>query len=413
MYNEATFEAAGRATQLVGRHYNVIDEDDTVAPDKDEYTEDNVLPTKDDIEQAIGFHRTCIPMLVDPMEDQIIVVGTRWFQVDLLSWIGDNEWKYYTSYERAVREKEGKPAPDGHIVWPEKFNEETLAQIEASMGPYLFSCLYLNNPLRAEDMIFQPKWFQYYDIVPEACDKYITVDPAGNPKNSTAKGKKKHDWNVVMVCGKDRARGGFYIIDYIRFKGGPGELLDELFKFVKTYKPKKVGIEGVAYQESLEYFVTEQMKERNQYFNLELLKHSGNRDSSKKEWRIRSLQPLVRAGVLRFRTWQQELISELQTFPLGANDDLADALSMQLQLVEITLGVDKKTKPEHDPLSFGLDDAVRSVASRFRPDPGTIEDVLFKPHPAATDFDPYEHLDSEMSNDEYLSQRLGSNPSEN
>ena len=87
---EATFEAAGRNTQVVGRHYNLIVEDDTVAPDKDEYTEDNVLPTKDDVDQAIGWHKAATFLLVDYNVDEILVVGTRWFQVDVLSYIKEH-----------------------------------------------------------------------------------------------------------------------------------------------------------------------------------------------------------------------------------------------------------------------------------------------------------------------------------
>lgn len=384
---EATFEAVGRATQVVGRHYNIIIEDDTVAPDKDEYTEDNVLPTKDDIGQAIGWHRAVTPLLVNMMSDMVIVVGTRWFEVDLLSWIGEKE-KWYTSYERAVREKDGLPNPQGSITWPERFGEKALEQIEASMGPYLYSCLYLNCPLRSEDMVFQKKWFQYYETEPTKNFKtYTTVDPAGNPKNSVQK-KAKNDYNTVLTTKKHMPSGRVYIVSYKRFKGSPGELIDAIFEEVVIFKPEVVGIEGIAYQESLEYFVSEEMRKRKIHFNIELLKH-GNRS---KEYRIRALQPLVKAGTLLFKGWMRELITELEVFPLGKNDDLADVLAMQLPMWDLTPVVEEEEQENQDETNFSLESQLRSLAKNHRPLVGTVMDVYNKPIDGAKEPDPYGYL---------------------
>lgn len=384
---EATFEAVGRATQVVGRHYNIIIEDDTVAPDKDEYTEDNVLPTKDDIGQAIGWHRAAIPLLVDMSTDMMIVVGTRWFEIDLLSWIEEKE-TWYVSYERAVRELNGKPNPNGHIVWAQRFGETVLEQIEASMGPYLFSCLYLNAPLRSEDMIFQKKWFQYYDAEPSRDFKTVTtVDPAGNPKNSVQK-KSKNDYNTILTTRKHLPSGRVYVVSYRRFKGSPGDLIEQLFEEVIIYKPEIVGIEGIAYQESLEYFVTQEMRRRKHHFNVELIKH-GNRT---KEFRIRALQPIVKAGTLLFKGWMRELITELEVFPLGKNDDLADVLAMQLPLWDVTPVQEETTVTQHDEASFDLESQLRSIARHHRPVIGGVMDIFNKPFADTKERDPYGYL---------------------
>jgi predicted phage terminase large subunit-like protein len=386
---EGTFEAAGRGTQVVGRHYHLIIEDDTVAPDKDDYTNDNVLPSKEDIEQAIGWHRAAVFLLVDHNVDQMLVVGTRWFELDLLSWIDKNEL-WYQSYVRACRETDGKPDPDGILVWSEKYNDESLRRLEATVGPYLFSCLYLNTPLRSEDMIFQKGWFQAYDIEPRNLAVTITVDPAGNPKNSTSKRKKKNDFNVLMVCGKAK-NGRCYVLEYIRFRGSPGQLIDHLFELVSKYKKslRGVGVEGIAYQESLEYFISEEMRAKNLHFNLELLKHGGR----SKEFRIRALQPLVRAGTLLFRPWMTELLAELEVFPLGANDDLADALAMQLQMWDATVAIDEsEAQPDESPTDF--QSVLRNHLQQYRPQTGSVFDVLTTVHNVngVETNDPYGHL---------------------
>jgi predicted phage terminase large subunit-like protein len=387
---EGTFDAAGRATQLVGRHYNVVIEDDTVAPDKDEYTEDNVLPTKDDIGQAIGFHQNALFLLIDPNVDQILVVGTRWFELDLLSWIDQREGDYYISYTRACKETNGMPDPDGKLAWPSKYGEASLEMIERAVGPYLFSCLYLNTPLRSEDMIFQKKWFDFYDIEPAGLDVHITIDPAGNPKLSTAKKKKKNDYNVIMVCGSSRKTGVKYVLDYKRFKGGPEDLITELFPLVVQYQSrlKEVGVEGIAYQESLDYILTEAMRARNIFFSIKLLKHGGR----SKEWRIRNLQPLVKTKTILFKGWMRELIAELEVFPLGANDDLPDALAMFLQLWGVRTGKEEAEEEEQDDkTAFTLEAALRSLASRHKPPEGVM-DVLYMQEADLGKPSPYQHL---------------------
>jgi len=41
-----------------------------------------LLPVKEDIDLAIGFHRGVIDLQVDFERDQILIVGTRWFEKD-------------------------------------------------------------------------------------------------------------------------------------------------------------------------------------------------------------------------------------------------------------------------------------------------------------------------------------------
>lgn len=329
---EATFETAGTRTKVISRHYDIIIEDDTVAPDLDELGDSNVCPTKDDIDQAIGWHRLAGGLLVDFKTSQLIIVGTRWFEKDLISWNAANE-PSYKRIERAVREDDnGRPDPSGHITYPERFDEKTLEELEHSFGPYLFSCLYLNRPLRSDDMVFQKDWFRFYADPPRNLVCYTLVDPAGGGSSSKkAKSKSDPDYNVVMTVGKEPDAGHLYVLAYDRFRGTPGQLLNSIFEQQKRWNSITVGIEGVQYQNSLEYFCQEQMRRRNQFFHVEMLK-----SVKAKEIRIRALQPLFASGTILIRPHHAELMAELEVFPLGAHDDTADALSMVLQLLDLT-----------------------------------------------------------------------------
>jgi predicted phage terminase large subunit-like protein len=364
---EATFECAGVRTQITSRHYDEIIEDDTVAPDYNELGENALTPTKEDIEMAIGWHRLVMPLLVNPKTSRNIIVGTRWFEKDLISWNAENE-PSFVAYERAVRETDGQPDENGRIVYPQRFDAEVLAQLAASMGPYLFSCLYMNKPMRSKDMVFQLDWFSYYDTEPRDLITYTTVDLSGDPEDS----KGTPDFNVVMTCGKDLTRGNIYVLDYWRGRCNPSEVIDQVFRHVRKWHPVKVGVEAVAYQRSMCYWIKERMRKDGSYFFVEPITPG----RTHKNQRIQQLQPLVHAGVLKFRHHHQELVSELLSFPLAKNDDLGDTLAMQLPMWAQTHSAEEARRMEaNDPFTLeGLIDELRSRTKGLTK--GLVFDVL-------------------------------------
>lgn len=368
---EGTFEAAGAKTQVTGRHYDEIIEDDTVAPDKDEISTENILPTKDDIDQAIGWHRLATPILTPEPLARIIVVGTRWFEIDLLSWIADNE-KWYFSYTRAARETDGHPDPEGEPAFPEVYGEAKLKETEASMGPYMFACLYMNTPTRTSEMLFQPEWFtNWYDTEPQNCMCWTTVDPGNDPEDT----KGKPDYNVVMTCGKDLITGRVYVLDYTRRRCGPSETIEIIFDHVRRFRPVKVAVEAIAYQLSLLHWIKEKKRGHNLYFTVEAIRD--NRRS--KNMRIMGLQPLFSAGRIFLRPHMKELVTEALAFPNGANDDIIDALAMQLEMWTLTKSKVEQAAEivEHDPRNF--DQVIEEFELKRRSvgnDP--IHDMLFE-----------------------------------
>ncbi len=374
-YPENTFESAGTKTALTSRHYNLIVEDDTVSPDLDDFTATNVTPSKEDIEQAIGFHRSVTGLLNDMQKDQILIVGTRWYQHDLISWNAENE-KRYLHIERAVRELDGVPNPKGEPSYPERFNNDVLLELADAWGPYLFSCLYMNLPMSSADMVFLKDWFRFYSDAPRNLITYTTVDPAGgainNSKSRKAKAASDLDYNVVMTVGKDLRSGLVYVLDYDRFRGSAGDTINKIFAHQALWGSITVGIEAQQYQNSIEYYVKEQMGKRNQYFMVEMLK-----SVKAKETRIRALQPLFAAGMIWLRHHHTDLISELEAFPLGAHDDCADALSMMLQLFELSYLPTKTEdiKPT-DPMSLDFAIAAFQLAASSDSD-NLLNEMLF------------------------------------
>jgi predicted phage terminase large subunit-like protein len=270
----------------------------------------------------------------------------------------DNE-KWFKCYVRACREDEnGNADPKGRITFPERFDENSLAQLQASLGPYMFSCLYLNAPMSSADMVFRPEWIKQYEEEPYNLEIFTLVDPAGDATQQTG----DSDYNVVMTTGKHRSSGRIYVLDYWRKRANPKEVVDELFRQEAAWHPIKTGVESVAYQNTFIFWTKEEMAHRNHYFLIEPVKHG----RTSKEARIRGLQPLFANGQVLIRTWMTGLSDELKVFPLGAHDDLIDCLAMGLYFWG-TVAPNRRrewTNPADDTLLF--DRAVEEIQARQR-----------------------------------------------
>lgn len=370
VFDESTFEAAGSGTQVTSRHYDVIIEDDSVAPEGDDLDIDVCAPSKDTVNKAIGWHRLADPLLNSPGESQKIVVGTRWGEVDLLSWIDENEPSYET-YTRAAKEGEdGLPDVNGECVYPSRFNEEVLAGLEQTLGPYLYSALYMNSPMSSSQMTFQPEWIQYYDTEPSHLAIYTTVDLAGLPSET----KGDPDYNVVLTAGKDLDTGNIYVLDFWRKRANPGEVIDEIFAQYKRRKFLKVRVEAVAYQATLQYWLKERMRKEGTHFVVENFTH-GKRS---KEARIQGLVPLFAAGRVFIRSHYKHLEQELLSYPMGQHDDGPDTLSMQVPMWRATRSREDVKRDENakNPLSF--DSAIRELQGRQVKKQGFPYDVMVK-----------------------------------
>jgi predicted phage terminase large subunit-like protein len=376
---ESTFECIGVRGQPTSRHYNIIIEDDTVAPDFDELGQETLAPSHDDVRKAVAWHSLALPLLTNPSTDEIIVVGTRWYEHDLMSHIERNEPQYET-IERSCREdSNGVSDPRGMVTYPERFDADVLAEYETTLGPYFFSTLMLNRPVGIGDMLFRAEWLREYEELPprQSLHVYTTIDPATDPELSTSRADDL-DYSVVMTCGKDMITGDIYVLDYFRERCNPGDMAAAIFEQVLTWRPIVVGYEDVAYQKSLDYWLKELMRQRSQFFILEPIKRVGRKS---KETHIMGLQPIAAAGALYLRSWMNDLRTEFLSFPRGAHDDLIDALAMQTQLWKRTRSKREERQGRNLDSPFSLDAAIESIRARNRTG---RDNIIFDPSRSAS-----------------------------
>jgi predicted phage terminase large subunit-like protein len=343
---EGTFEPAGTGTATTSRHYDIIIEDDTVAPDYDQMTGEIQQPTQAEIEKAIGWHKMCHPLLVHPTKSQIIIVGTRWAKEDLIGWIQENS-PNYKLLSRSAREVPGKigvaatKEQGGVAVW-DRFSDEVLTELELALGPFMFALLYLNIADSCDNIIFKRAYIQYYDTIKPGLMYCTTLDPA--PSDSTGKNTDS-DYNAILTTAIDVVENKMYVVHYNQVRADPGEVIDLLFNHVNAYKPSVVRVESVAYQKTLIYWIRKRQYADNNMFYIEEVKNARVSKSA----RILALQPWFAAGHVFMKRHHQDLERQLMSFnpakSLG-HDDIIDALSMHVDFWSKSLSLRREEEKQ-------------------------------------------------------------------
>ena len=314
---EGTWEAIGCGGSVISRHYDHIIEDDLIYAKKDDLTGGELMPNRDDIEKAIGWHKLASSLLISPGAGIIDNVGTRWAPFDLINYITKNEkgWKFFI---RRIMNEEGVPS------WPERFSNETIEELKASQGPYMFSTQYMCRPISSSQKVFQRDWLQPYSVLPTGMRYYTTVDLAGWDDASSGRGKHKA-FNVILTCGIDHNRH-LWIARIDRGRFTPTEVVEHVWQHVQAYAVEKVAFEVVYYQKA----ILEEVKRFYEKTGNAFLVSALNRDPKiTKDARIRGLQPIAAAGALHYREDMKDFLEEYEDYPMSATRDILDALSDQ------------------------------------------------------------------------------------
>ena len=212
-------------------------------------------------------------------------------------------------YEKAIRD-------DGSLFFPEKLSHEFLENTKKTMGSYIFANQYLNEVIPKDKQTFKQEWLLYYNEVPKNVNRFIFVDPAISQADTA-------DFTGIVVVAVDSDKRWF--VEYSqRFKVTPTELIKILFEFNKRFNPRIIGIEEVAYQKALLYFLAEEMQRRNEMIPIQGVKPPTDKT---KEMRILSLVPRFEFSRIFLNQGMTNLELELLKFPRGAHDDIIDALA--------------------------------------------------------------------------------------
>jgi predicted phage terminase large subunit-like protein len=309
----------------VGKHGSRMIMDDIVGKEQV-----NTKPNRDKAWEWFGRQFS----VLDP-NCELCIVCTKWHEDDVYGRMQTDE-----SWEKIVM-KVKEPWPDGPFIFPTRFNEKTLKEIQSVQDEYTFSCFYLNEPSGAGVNPFQVGKFTFIEYpfkVEYRKDRskedndytkpwtYLLVDPAATTEGYSCPS------GILLVDALSDKR--LVIREAIQKKYEPDELVELIFAMVKAHKPRKVIIEAEAQQRTYHYWIRKEMFRRKMHFKIEEVKNPRNKT---KYNRILALQPYLHNGDFVFQKdmpGRDALMEEFRTYPNGKTDDMICALYMAIPEVQ-------------------------------------------------------------------------------
>lgn len=155
---EGTFDYLGVDGALQSRHYNRVIQDDLIGKD--------ALDSPLIMESAIDYHKLLVgafdsdPNNPDNDNDEI-VVGNRWSYRDLNYHIRKYEKRFRITNHSALGGCCSKH-PIDIPIFPDEFGAKKLSNWKERLGPYLFSCQFLNRPTPPGENKFKQQWLKQF-----------------------------------------------------------------------------------------------------------------------------------------------------------------------------------------------------------------------------------------------------------
>ncbi len=264
-------------------------------------------------------------------------IGTRYHYFDT----------YATMMERGIKPRIHRATVDGtEFGKPVFLPADVLAQKRMEMQE-TFSAQMLMEPKSKRDAYFKPEWFTQryvatlafgvdptnYRVLPTRLRKYGASDYA------TKQGRG--DYTVHGVVGVDE-NDDIYVLDLWREQAESNVWVDAFIDLALAHKPMKWAEPKDQINNALGPFIDKRMRERKCYLLREQFSEAG--DKSQKARSIQARAAMGKVIIPDEAPWLDEFLSELMAFPIGANDDQVDFLSLIGRMLDTMATASKETK---------------------------------------------------------------------
>lgn len=273
----------------------------------------------------------------------MIVIMTRWHEDDIVGKLltegieseDENEVWDVVNFPALAEEEDTLGRLPGEALFPERYPESRLLQIQHRIGAYWFAALYQQRPAPLEGGMFRREWFlefqpDYmngvyvllkgekrlrYEI--EECVHFATVDPAFSEKSSS-------DFTVINVWALT-PNHDLLLLDVVRKQIEGDKIVNELRDVQAEYRLGRIYVEAYGGGK-----VIAQMA-RSAGLPVTELTVPGD-----KQIRALPLQTRMSTSnffILRGAPWRNTLIAEYLMFPNGKYDDQVDTGAYAAQVV--------------------------------------------------------------------------------
>jgi len=320
-----------RGTKIFGKRPTLAVLDDLVSDD-DAKSPSSMQAIKDTVYKGVDY-------ALDPIRRKVIFNGTPFNMDDILieavesgAW-DVNVWPVCERFPCTKEEFKG--------AWEDRFSYEFVqGKYEMAVKTGKLASFYQELMLRitsVEERLVQDeeiRWYKRQQLLSNQhlFNFYITTDFATSKKQTA-------DYSVISVWAYN-ANGDWYWVDGICERQLMDKTINDLFRFVQTYKPQQVGIEVSGQQGAFISILQTEMMNRNTWFNFASSDKSGTpgiRPTMDKLSRFNLVVPWFKTGKMYF---PEELKGSIimgqcmgqirlaTTSGLKGKDDFLDTISM-------------------------------------------------------------------------------------
>lgn len=267
--------------------------------------------------------REALPSRVNNDQSAIVIIMQRLNEADVSAVAMDIGYDHLCIPMRYERGRSkwvvGKGDPrttEGELMFPERFPEEQVAELERVMGSYAVAGQLQQRPSPRGGGIIKPTWFGAYREVPPLEWRAIFVDTA-------MKTGEANDYSVFECWGRAKT-GQAVLIDLHRGKWEAPELLAEARRFWLKHQQEGNGpLRAMKVEDKVSGTGLIQTLRRE---GIPILPIQRNKD---KISRAHDAAPFIESGNVLLPEWAQWLdafLGECEAFPSGANDDQLDPM---------------------------------------------------------------------------------------
>ena len=361
---EGTYTAVGVGGSVISQHFDHIIEDDLIYAKKDDFSGQELMPSQEDIDNAIGWHKLTFSLFSNPQTSTIDVIGTRWAPHDLIDYIRNREEKYSCFRITVTKDAQWPIASDEDCVWPERFDKTTLESILDSQKNQIFETQYLGRPRVGQDVTFDVSYLHEHETLEDYPNlKWTTIVDLASWKD------KKHICNNVVLTGAKDHRNHFYIARVDAGHYTPTQVIDLITEH-NTQFESDVKVEEVGYQVALAHFARKAMEAPGaRHYSIGALP-ADNRAGAK-DLRIQGVQPVVRNGALHVLKSMKLLRQEMEDYPYSSTKDVLDVLGWLVRVARSAA----MSVPRQQTNPFTLDSILTEIKTDHNNSYSTMYDV--------------------------------------
>ena len=266
----------------------------------------------------------------------VILIMTRWHEDDLAGRIlaemenGGESWKE-VCLPALAEENDPIGRVPGEALFPERYNETAIQEIQKTIGGYWFSALYQQRPSPAEGKIFKRSWFRYFTIEIHEKEKYYLLH--------TETGVKRIESNkcsIFQTCdpaATESEQSDYFVLSTWAMTPEKDLLLLDVFReraettkheFImksqyQLWKPNFQGVENRTFGLN----IIQGLKKT----GLPIRPLKADSDKISRAWTVAARYEIGAVYHLLNAPWLADIEKELLDFPNGVHDDFVDTAS--------------------------------------------------------------------------------------